>query len=152
MFLKCRPSCILGSTWAIFELTYGQLGTNFRQLELNLGSLGADLELTWAKLGPTSANWRPFGANLNQLGASLGQLGFNLGELGANFGHPQHFASDFASDLESEKPFFPRQHVKTVMLIIFLVPIAAPAPSHHCIFGGTNTLYSIEFVAHLMNL
>ena len=42
IFLKCRPSCILCSTWAIFELTYCQLGVNFRQLRLNL-------EPTWVQ-------------------------------------------------------------------------------------------------------
>ena len=91
MFLKCLPSCILCSTCAIFELTYCQLGANFRQLGLTWSRLGP----TWGQLVPT---WGSLGANLNQLGANLVQLGVNVGELGANFGHPQHFASDFAAE------------------------------------------------------
>ena len=87
---------------------------------------------------------------MNQLGANLGQLGFNLGQLGANFGPPQQFASDLASE---KTILSPDRGVKTVIFVIFFVPIIAVlAPSHHCIFVDTYALQSIEFVAHLVNL
>ena len=101
---------------------------NLAPTSANLGSTWAHLELTWAKLGPTSAN---LGTTWCELEPTWGYLGPTWVQL-----RPP---TAFCIRLCIRKTIFsPGRGAKTLIFVIFRVPIAALAPSHHCIFVGTN--------------